>query len=281
MVFLHKKLNMVVFPKAKINIGLRIIEKRSDGFHNLQTIFYPVCLCDALEFVVSERLLNKDKLVVTGLLSDCIPEDNLVIKAVRKLRERYIFPYLKIHLHKAIPTGAGLGGGSSDAASILKAVNKFFNLNIRSEELKEIALTLGSDCPFFIENIPAFAEGRGEIMTPLKPILVGYHLLIVIPGIAVNTKEAYLDCSPYQREANLQKHYSRDINEWKDLIINDFEKSIFIKHPQIADLKANLYKMGALYSSLSGSGSSVYGIFDKKPKIPDSLKGYSLYSGNL
>jgi 4-diphosphocytidyl-2-C-methyl-D-erythritol kinase len=281
MVFLHKNLNMVVFPKAKINIGLRIIEKRPDGFHNLQTIFYPVCLCDALEFVDSERLVNKDKLIVTGLLSDSIPEENLVIKAVRKLREKYKFPFLKIHLHKAIPIGAGLGGGSSDGASILKAVNKFFSLKIRSEELKEIALSLGSDCPFFIENIPAFAEGRGEIMKPVKPVPVNHHLLIVSPGIAINTKAAYLDCRPSQQDTNLQEYYNRDIYEWKDLIINDFEESIFIRYPLIADLKANLYKIGALYSSLSGSGSSVYGIFDRKPDIPDSLKKYVLYSGIL
>lgn len=272
---------MVIFPKAKINIGLRITEKRPDGFHNLQTIFYPVCLCDALEFVVPEEKLYKDSLAVTGLLSDCLPEDNLVIKAVKKLREKNNIPFLKMHLHKVIPEGAGLGGGSSDAASILRSINRYFNLSIRSEELKDISLSLGSDCPFFIDSIPTYAEGRGEIMTPVKPLPDGYHLLLVSPGIAVNTKEAYRDYHPYKGETNLQEYYIRGINEWKDLIINDFEESTFSKYPQIADLKEILYKMGALYSSLSGSGSTVYGIFDKIPKIPDSLKGYILYSGIL
>jgi 4-diphosphocytidyl-2-C-methyl-D-erythritol kinase len=281
MVFLHKNQNMVIFPKAKINIGLRIIEKRPDGFHNLQTIFYPVSLCDAVEYVVPGELSDKDILTVTGLLSDSLQEDNLVIKAVNKLREKENIPFLKMHLHKAIPSGAGLGGGSSDAAGILKSFNRYFNLNIGSDELKELSLSLGSDCPYFIESVPAYAEGRGEILTPVKPIPDGYHLLLVNPGIEINTKEAYRDCRPYKRETNLPEYYYRSVSEWKDLIINDFEKSIFKRFPQIADIKENLYKMGAVYSSLSGSGSTVYGIFVKKPEIPGTLKRNVIYSGIL
>jgi 4-diphosphocytidyl-2-C-methyl-D-erythritol kinase len=272
---------MVIFPKAKINIGLRINGKRPDGFHNLQTIFYPVCLCDALEFVVHERLSEKDTLVVTGLLSDSIPEENLVIKAVKKLRKKNKIPFLKMHLHKAIPVGAGLGGGSSDAASILRSVTRYFNLNIRSEELKQISLTLGSDCPFFIDSIPSYAEGRGEILTPVKPLPAGYHLLLVNPGIAINTKEAFHECLPYKGETHLKEYYTRSIYEWKDLITNDFEKTVFSKYPQIAGLKETLYKIGAVYSSLSGSGSTVYGIFNRKPEIPDTLRSYVIYSGIL
>jgi 4-diphosphocytidyl-2-C-methyl-D-erythritol kinase len=281
MVFLQKNLNMVIFPKAKINIGLRIIEKRPDGFHNLQTIFYPVCFCDALEFVVPKEFLDKDALAVTGLLSGCLPDDNLIIKAVKRLREKSKIPFLKIHLHKAIPAGAGLGGGSSDAANILRSLNRYFNLNISSEELKEISLSLGSDCPFFIESEPAYAEGRGEILSPVNTIPDEYHLLIIVPGIAVNTKEAYSDCRPYKGESNLPEYYNRSINEWKDLIFNDFEKSIFLRYPQIASIKESLYKMGAVYSSLSGSGSAVYGIFNKKPVVPENLRSHIVYSGIL
>lgn len=279
--FYIKFLNMVIFPKAKINIGLRITEKRPDGFHNLQTIFYPVGLSDALEFIIPVELLDRDNIVVTGLLSGCPPEDNLVIKAVKRLREKNRIPFLKIHLHKSIPSGAGLGGGSSDAAYILRSLNRYLNLNISQDELKAFSLLLGSDCPFFIDSIPAYGEGRGEILTPVKPLPDGYFLVIASPGIFVNTKEAYRDCRPYKGETNLQEYYTRSINEWKDLIVNDFEESIFIKYPQIADLKKTLYGMGALYSSLSGSGSSVYGIFDRKPEIPEILKPKIIYSGIL
>jgi 4-diphosphocytidyl-2-C-methyl-D-erythritol kinase len=272
---------MVIFPKAKINIGLRITEKRPDGFHNLQTIFYPVCLCDALEFVVPEEFSDKDNLVVTGLSSGCSPEDNIVIKAVKKLREKSNIPFLKIHLHKAIPSGAGLGGGSSDAASILRSLNRYFSLNISQDELKEISLSLGSDCPFFIDSIPAFGEGRGEILTPLKSLPDGYHLVIVSPGIAINTKEAYRNCRPYKVETNLKEHYARSINDWKDLIVNDFEESIFTRYPLIEGIKKILYEMGASFSSMSGSGSAVYGIFDKKPEIAGILRDKVIYSGGL
>lgn len=272
---------MVIFPKAKINIGLRITEKRPDGFHNLQTIFYPVCLFDALEFVVPVVSSQKDDLVITGLLSGCLPEDNLVIKALKKLREKYKFPFLKLHLHKAIPAAAGLGGGSSDAAAILRHINRYFNLNIRSADMKEISLSLGCDCPFFIEGVPAYAENIGEILTPIRPLPDGYHLLLVNPGIPISTKEAFKDCRPYKGENDLSEYYHRSIQEWKDLIINDFEKPIFSKYPQIAGIKESLYKMGAVYSSLSGSGSTVYGIFNSQPVIPDSIKRSVIYSGIL
>jgi 4-diphosphocytidyl-2-C-methyl-D-erythritol kinase len=272
---------MVIFPKAKINIGLRVTERRPDGFHNLQTIFYPVSLCDALEFVVPAESSDADNLVVTGLLSNCSAEDNLVIKAVKKLREKSGIPCLKLHLHKGIPVGAGLGGGSSDAANIVKHLNRYFNLNLNTEELKEISLSLGSDCPFFIDCIPAYAEGRGEILTPVRPLPDGFHLLLVNPGIIVNTKEAYKNCRPYKGAGDLREYYDRSIKEWKDLIVNDFERSIFSGYPEIAGLKELLYKIGAVYSSMSGSGSSVYGIFNKKPEIPELLRNRVIYSGEL
>lgn len=272
---------MVIFPKAKINIGLRITERRSDGFHNLQTIFYPVSLCDAIEFVVPADSSDADNLVMTGLQSKCPSEDNLVIKAIKKLREKSIIPFLRLHLHKGIPAGAGLGGGSSDASNILKHLNRYFNLNISTEELKEISLSLGSDCPFFIDSIPAYGEGRGEILTPVRPLPEGFYLLLVKPELAVSTKEAYRNCRPYKGTGDLREYYDRSIGEWKDLIVNDFERSVFSAYPEIAGLKESLYKMGAVYSSLSGSGSSVYGIFNKKPEIPELLRNRVIYSGKL
>lgn len=272
---------MVIFPKAKINIGLRITEKRSDGFHNLETIFYPVCMCDAIEFVVLQQSLKNDTLKVTGLLADLNPASNLVMKAAIKIRETKKIPFLRFHLHKAIPVGSGLGGGSSDASTLLKALNRYFNLELNDERLKEMSMELGSDCPFFIDGNPSFARGRGEILTPVKPLPVGFHLLLVNPGVNINTREAYSNCTPKQPESNLKELYDLDISEWRELIINDFEESIFRKHPQVAEIKKSLYEMGAVYSSMSGSGSTVYGIFHSKPEVPKALRNQVIYSGFL
>jgi 4-diphosphocytidyl-2-C-methyl-D-erythritol kinase len=272
---------MVIFPKSKINLGLRIIEKRPDGFHNIETVFYPVGLSDALEFVISTESLKDDKLIITGLKTDCRPEDNLVIKAVRRLRERNNIPILKIHLHKVIPMKAGLGGGSSDAASMLKILNRYFRLSIDDRELKEISLTLGSDCPFFIESLPVFAAGRGEIMTAVKPSLTGFYILLVNPGIGVSTKEAYRNCPPHVPAVSLPELFSLPVYEWKNLIKNDFEEYVFRVFPEIKKIKETLYGMGAIYSSMSGSGSTVYGIFGERPDVPDSIKDELIYSGIL
>jgi 4-diphosphocytidyl-2-C-methyl-D-erythritol kinase len=272
---------MVIFPKAKINIGLRITGKRADGFHNLETIFYPVCLCDAIEFAVPLHPQKNDKLEVTGVFSDPDPSSNLVIKAVRKIREISDIPFLNIHLHKAIPVGAGLGGGSSDAACILRSLNRHFNLEIASEKLKEISLELGSDCPFFIESNPSFARGRGEILQPVRTLPSGLYLIMANPGLHINTAEAYRAINPGQPETNLQELYDLDISMWKDLIVNDFEGPIFRKYHQIAELKTRFYEMGALYSSMSGSGSTVYGIFNKLPLIPESIRKCVIYSDIL
>ncbi|MBA4321773.1 MAG: 4-(cytidine 5'-diphospho)-2-C-methyl-D-erythritol kinase [Odoribacter sp.] len=272
---------MVIFPNAKINIGLRITVKRSDGFHNLETIFYPVCLRDAIEFVVPEQPLDEDILKVTGNLSDNNTSNNLVMKAVRIIREVRRIPFLRMHLHKAIPAGAGLGGGSSDAACIIKSLNRYFNLKIDNNKLQEIALGLGSDCPFFMDGKPAFAEGRGDLLTTVKLLPEGLHLILINPGIHIDTGEAYSNCMPKQPETNLFELYNLDISEWKNLIINDFEESIFPKYPQIADIKKTLYNMGALYSSMSGSGSTVYGIFKMKPDIQAPLRNQVIFSDYL
>jgi len=270
---------MIVFPKAKINLGLRITGKRPDGYHDIETLFYPVGLSDALEFVVLSEPLQKDNLIVTGINTGINPENNLVLKTVRKLREKYSFPLLKIHLHKVIPVGAGLGGGSSDSAYLLKAIDRYFGLNIDEKKLKATALELGSDCPFFIDSIPAFASGRGEVLKPISPVLTGYYILLLNPGIGINTREAYQNCRPEHPSTGLLQLIDRPITKWKELMINDFEGYAFKKYPLLAEIKNKLYSSGALFSSMSGSGSSVYGIFPKKSSVPDTLKDFLIYEG--
>lgn len=273
---------MIVFPKAKINLGLRITGKRDDGYHNIETLFYPIGLCDAMEFVVSHERSDADLLTVTGLPAGVNPEDNIIMKAVAKMRERYSFPLLRIHLHKAIPHGAGLGGGSSDAACMMKALNRHFELSAGDQVLKSLALEIGSDCPFFINNDPAYATGRGEILEPINPVLAGYYLMLLNPGVGISTGEAYRNCRPQIPVISLSVLAGYDIMEWKDLIFNDFEGFAFKKHPVIKKLKEELYRSGALFSSMSGSGSSVYGIFTRKPsKISDRLKDMVIWEGRM
>ncbi len=272
---------MIVFPKAKINLGLRITRRRSDGFHDIETIFYPIGLTDALEFAVSGTSDNRDLLTVTGINPGGLPEDNLVVKAAVRLREIRRFPFLKIHLHKVIPTGAGLGGGSSDGALLLKAVNRHFNLKIDANTIKTAALELGSDCPFFIDAVPSFATGRGEVMKDLPEVLKGFYLVLMNPGVEINTREAYQNCRPEIPATTLEEIISRPITDWKVLIMNDFEEYAFRKHPVIKDIKTGLYDCGADFSLMSGSGSSAYGIFNEKPRIPDHLKKYLIWEGIL
>lgn len=272
-----EKREMIVFPRAKINIGLFITEKRADGYHNIETLFYPVGLSDALEFVVNDA--DSDELEVTGMNNIGSTGDNLVIKAVRLLRERYGIPHLRIHLHKAIPAGAGLGGGSSDASCMLKAAARHFATGAGNEILKELALSLGSDCPFFIDGVPAFAGGRGEILTPAPPLLSGLYLVLVNPGIEAATSEAYKNCKPSQPGFRIGDLATVPVAEWKNVLRNDFEEYVFLKHPLIGDLKSALNGEGSLYSSMSGSGSSVYGIFAAKPSIAPELRKYVLWEG--
>ena len=272
---------MIVFPLAKINIGLRIVEKRPDGFHNLQTIFYPVRLTDALEYIVPEGELSQDHLTETGLATGCPPSENIIIKALKKIRKQFYIPNLKLHLHKAIPTGAGLGGGSSDAACFIKSLNRYFNLGLSNDELKEIAADLGSDCPFFIDGVPSYGEGRGEILTPVRRLPEDLYLIILKPDCEVNTGLAYKNCIPHGSETDLIGLYNGNMEEWKDRMANDFERSVFQAHPEIAEAKEELYRMGALYSSMSGSGSAVFGIFRDETRVPDPVRNMVVYCGKL
>lgn len=272
---------MIIFPQAKINLGLRITGKRPDGYHNIETIFYPVGLRDALEFVISDDPSKKDIITVTGINTGSSTDDNLVMKSVRKLREKHSIPYLRIHLHKAIPVGAGLGGGSSDAACFLKSINRSFGLLIDEHNLKAVALALGSDCPFFINCSPSVATGRGEILKPVRHFLDGYNLVLLNPGVGINTREAYENCRPEKPANSLKNITDQPISEWKKLIKNDFEEFAFKKQPVIGEIKKELYKTGALFSLMSGSGSSVYGIFSEKIKLPVTLKDYVIWEGIL
>jgi 4-diphosphocytidyl-2-C-methyl-D-erythritol kinase len=272
---------MVVFPIAKINIGLRVTDKRTDGFHNIETIFYPVRLIDALEFVISGQSDSKDVLAVTGIKIGNPPEENILIKAITSLRKLKNFPFLKIHLHKAIPVGAGLGGGSSDAACLMKSVNRHFGLNLDNQSLKALSLQIGSDCPFFIDGTPSLASGRGEILSPVENKLSGYYLVLLNPGVGINTAEAYRNCKPEMPADSLNDLFKLPVDEWKKVIVNDFEEFAFAKHPVIREIKDGLYKYDAVFSLMSGSGSSVYGIFRKKPELPEQLRKFVIWEGQI
>lgn len=272
---------MVVFPRAKINIGLRIMEKRPDGYHNIETFFYPVDLADALEFVVRKDHRRGDTLRITGLMKDSDPDSNLVMKAVKIMRQSFDFPGIRIHLHKSIPIGAGLGGGSSDAAGILKALNKYFGFGLNSEELRSFAGLVGSDAPFFIDSTPSFAEGVGNILSEFPLDLSGYSIVILYPDTNISTAEAYAGCVPCPGGLSLRQLLNLPVSEWRGRVVNDFELNIFRSYPQVGKLKMALYEAGAIYASMSGSGSAVYGIFEGEPELPGELARYRINTGYM
>ena len=258
---------MLSYPNAKINIGLNVLEKRPDGFHNLETVFYPVPDSDILEITESSFL----KMHRYGIEYPGDPEDNLCMKAYGLLKEDFGIPPVEIHLYKRLPVGAGLGGGSSDAAFTLKMLNEMFGLELTREQLMDYAGRLGSDCPFFIYNKPMLGRGRGEILTPVpENILEGYEIRLVFPPYFISTKQAYGGVTPRNvrkergeqiNETPLSSLVRRPVEEWKDLIGNDFEKHIFAAMPELGSLKEELYGQGAAYASMSGSGSALFGIF--------------------
>lgn len=258
---------MIGFPNAKINIGLNITEKRTDGFHNLETVFVPVGWCDALEFVVAPELqFSSSGIPIAG-----DPESNLVMKAYRLLQKEFPLPPLRIHLHKEIPFGAGLGGGSADAAFMLSMLNRQFGLNLSTEQLEGYAAQLGSDCAFFIRNTPAFATGKGEIMEPLRPALNGWVILIVKPPVEVPTVKAFQWVVPQIPSQSLTTLLQLPVQQWKGQVVNQFESSVFQHYPEIGELKERLYEMGAVYASMSGSGSCVFGLFQQQFPGHESL----------
>ncbi len=251
---------MLLFPNAKINLGLRILEKRSDGFHSIETVFLPLNLTDILEFI--EEGKNSTTLTVTGIALDGDIEENLVVKVWHIMNEKFKIPPLSIHLHKTIPVGAGLGGGSANAAFMLKGLNEYFECGCTNVELKKFAAELGSDCAFFIDNSPMLGTGRGEVLEPFDIALHGYEILLIKPDIHVATRKAYSGIVPAIPKKPLKELIKKPINEWQETIINDFESLVFKKYPEIELLKNKLLNMGAEYAAMSGSGSTVYGIFE-------------------
>lgn len=266
---------MITFPNAKINLGLDVVERRPDGYHNLETIFYPIPLQDILEITpATGEDVPEYTFRMFNAHFDGSDDDNLVVKAYKILAADHELPRVDISLYKHIPTGAGLGGGSADAAFALKMLNDIASLALTDELLEAYAARLGADCAFFIKNTPAYATGIGNILTSTPCSLAGYHLVLVKPDIHISTKEAYSLVVPATPETPLTHIATLPAEEWKGAMKNDFEKSVFAKHPSCKAIKEKLYSMGAVYASMSGSGSSFFGIFKEEQKIEDIERAF-------
>jgi 4-diphosphocytidyl-2-C-methyl-D-erythritol kinase len=277
---------MISFPNAKINLGLRIIKKRSDGFHDIESILYPIELCDVLEVLESKN--GKTIFKCTGLIIDAPSskistgvkvQDNLVLKIYELLAKDFDLPPAYIHLYKAIPAGAGLGGGSSDCAHALKMFNSIFNLCLTPQQQMHYVLQLGSDCAFFLKNQPALASGRGEILQPIAVDLNGYHICIIKPNIHINTAKAYTWVKPAKAAESLSVIINEPIHDWKHCLKNDFESAVFAKFAELKNLKEDFYQAGAVYAAMSGSGSAVFGIYKNKPAIFDVPDNWFQWTG--
>lgn len=256
---------MITFSNAKINLGLNLVEKRPDGYHNLETIFYPVKINDAIELIDADI----NSCVVKGLDIPGEDKDNICLKAFENLQRDFNLPNQQIVLLKNIPVGAGLGGGSADAAFLVKLVNQKFRLNLSNNQMENYVRGLGADCAFFIENKPVFASGIGDQFEAVSINLSAYFIVLVKPNIHVSTAEAYAHVKVKQPFTSLKKLIHLPVNEWKEFIVNDFEPSVFEKYPSIRELKSSLYEHGALFALMSGSGSSVFGIFEKPVQLAD------------
>lgn len=273
---------MVTFPNAKINIGLNITSRRNDGYHNIETVMVPIPWCDILEITRSNS--NETTLSTHGRAVNCPIEKNLVMKAYRAMEKRYNLPAVNIILHKIIPDGAGLGGGSADAAFTLITLNQLFEIGASDDDLAQIAATIGADCPFFIYNTPMLATGIGTDFSPISIDLSGYKILVVKPQMSVPTAQAYSGVTPSIPQTSLSQLIATPISQWQDLIKNDFEDSIFPIHPIIKNIKEQIIAMGAKYASMSGSGSAVYGIFESDKLAEDTLPLFNqcdIFVGNL
>jgi len=272
---------MISFPNVKINLGLNIVERREDGFHNIETIFYPVSWCDILEIIPGDQKKTGTQFKSSGIKIYSKEQQNLCVKACELLSEKYDLSSVKIHLHKIIPVGAGLGGGSSDASSTLMLLNKIFNLKLNDDELENYAARLGSDCSFFIRNKPVFASGKGDQFEEIKVDLKNYFIILVKPKVHISTSEAYRNVTPAKPVISLKDLIRQPIENWKDRLVNDFEKTIFEKFTVIKNIKTKLYKYGAVYASMSGSGSTVYGIFKEEKNLDASFRNCTVWNGKL
>lgn len=274
---------MISFPNAKINIGLNIIEKRDDGYHNIESAFYPVALCDALEIIENTDNSNERiSFTFSGIEIPGNADDNLCWYAYHLIAADYVLPNVKVHLHKHIPIGAGLGGGSADAAFFIHLLNDKFELGISWGEMHNYARQLGSDCSFFISNKPSFAEGTGDQYESMKLDLSKYHIALVYPNIHINTAKAYSGVIPKRPTRSLENDLlNLPIQQWKEFIHNDFEDSVFLQFPELKEIKQQLYSMGAEYAAMSGSGSTVYGIFKNKTDLKNNFKNCFVWEGQM
>lgn len=267
---------MIDFPGSKVNLGLRITQKLDNGYHSLESVFLPIQFSDVLEIIPtsdSETQFNYSGFEISG-----DSKNNLIYRAWQILNEDFSIPPSKIYLHKVVPMGAGIGGGSADGSSMLKLINEHFKLGITQNKLELYAKELGADCPFFIRNKSAYVEGIGEIMSPISLNLSGYHFFLVAPGIHINTGEAFKNCQPKQHETSLKEIIEKNsISSWKDLVKNDFEDYAFKSFPELRKIKEQMYKAGALYASMSGTGSSIYGFFEKENDLPSFPEHYITY----
>ncbi|MDF3076430.1 MAG: ispE [Sphingobacteriaceae bacterium] len=266
---------MIAFPNAKINLGLNIVSRRNDGYHDIQTVFYPVKVRDAVEVVESDAL----KMTFSGISVPGNPDENLCLKAYHLIKQDFELPPVHIHLHKHIPIGAGLGGGSADAAFFIALLKNKFNLNLTVPQMEAYARQLGADCAFFLHNKPMFAFGRGDEFEDVSVDLSAYHIALVMPPVHVPTAQAYAGVKPKATEIGLREILASPVKEWRQALRNDFEDSVFKVHPQIRQIKNALYESGALYASMSGSGASVYGIFDHKPDLRELEKHNLIFYG--
>lgn len=277
---------MISYPNAKINLGLHVINKRNDGFHNIETVFYPIGFSDILECVENKSYAKHHKctIVQSGIPVSGNIDTNLVVRAYHLMDEQFELPPVLVHLHKVLPMGAGLGGGSSDAAFMLKMLNQLFHLNLNNEELAEKASVLGSDCAFFINNKPAYLLGKGHELQPIGLSLHGYYLVLVNTGAHSNTAMAYANVQrrdTLKPEESLKVLLKQPVNDWRQSVKNDFELSVFAQLPELGYVKNWLYEQGALYAAMSGSGASMFGIFADKPELNGGWTKDVVYQGRL
>jgi len=269
---------MVSFPHSKINLGLHVVSKREDGFHNIETCFYPIPWCDVLEIIPSDTISFTN----TGLSIPGQPEENLCLKAYYLLRDDFDLPSINMHLHKIVPMGAGLGGGSSDGVNVLIMLNDIFELKLSSDQLAGYSIRLGSDCTFFMHKGPMLGTGRGEILSPVSISLKGKFIVVVKPDVHVSTQEAYQGIKPSMPELPLSTILTNhSMSDWQHLLYNDFERVVFNRYPLVGKIKEQLYIEGAMYSSMSGSGSSVFGIFENPIDLQNNFREYIYWSGSL
>jgi 4-diphosphocytidyl-2-C-methyl-D-erythritol kinase len=272
---------MIYFSPAKINLGLQIIERRGDGFHNLRSVMYPIPLYDIIEISQLPGQDSPMNFSQSGTGTNGKLEKNLCVRAWELMAADLALPAVSIHLHKQIPVGAGLGGGSSNASTVLMGLNALANSPASPEKLVELAGQLGSDCPFFLQKLPMMMEGRGELLSEVDVSLNSLYLLILFPEIHISTAEAYSAVSPFMPDMHLRQLIQVPVNQWKERVINDFEKNTFIRYPRLKTLKLALYKAGAIYASMSGSGSSLYGIVKTSPQLPAEIQKQVIWEGKV